>query len=439
MSRTNRSPVVAMEQTASSRTRLVRHLLLGSALLGVALLGSGCDGASSGQQEPVVKEKVIAPNESTFTVLPERIWVDPDGSESSYAWRLKRIVNNGRKSLGIKIKLTPPAEPDIVAWDAEYTMPQMMFRYDGHYWTANFNGTAMQILVHRDEVANIASKGPQVRSPDGRFLMMSTYQTSGAGDCSIFDLKTRQYTRISPRGRCGSVWSRDSKRAYIVGSGVKGYFDTEQGRFVHTHERNGDKRISGRWGGYLTPDESLFFMMYDDTFAAKRDFLDIDQGDTVFFDPDSFELVKLGEYYPKGCGAEVRYTIDHKYFACSGATLSLRDHPNAPAMLFRHQEPFEHVDMVSTAAPVLYNQFSRYFRRDNSLDRYRGVNEDTPLERQVIKFEVDGNSTARLFFWLPTNLVDSIDEIDFTDQFPSLPSHAEVAKARQLIAAEQQR
>nr|WP_087018707.1 hypothetical protein [Thaumasiovibrio subtropicus] len=99
--------------------------------------------------------------------------------------------------------------------------------------------------------------------------------------------------------------------------------------------------------------------------------------------------------------------------------------------LYENILPFEKVSRVNSLRPILVNKNNRFIiRSSTSLIRHRANNESSPLKYQIVRIEFDGKTVGRRMYWLPPNLSDSVDELDFNIAFPSLPTYEELEQAK---------
>lgn len=330
-----------------------------------------------------------------------------------------------------------PKNPQREQWDAQYQMPRVMFWGEkdndpsskGGLWSMNLDATDIRLMVSEDEVEGLFDL-QMSRSPNGRYLIFSTQYKSVPG-CSLYDLKTHTAKKLGRDGCQRVQWTKDGSRAYMFhGYGPAIYYSDRQ-EIVLARDIANSYRVQKASGGWLVDNEQ-HYVRY-----ANPEYFEGD-GQFVVFDANTFELVELSDYFPEICRSRVYYSLDGQSFTCSTSSAQIKPTGRRDFKIYSAENTSEVIGYTEMRMLGILQKDKLYADYEGSIVRVRQPDEKSPIQamrfiysKQNFKFGLTHN-----YFFLSSNLVDNLEQADFLQYLPPLPTRAQLKQVREQLVEE---
>ncbi|MGL6260869.1 hypothetical protein [Vibrio sp. WXL210] len=334
--------------------------------------------------------------------------------EEEYMEWLIKVLNNPRGiiSFARDIRFELPRFPQRVQWDEEYEMPQVMFVVDGSLWSANFNGSNPQLMVHSDEmtrgVVQNGSNRPS-RSPNGRYLLYSNHR-----QCFAYDLKEQTQQIIGDYPCRSIVWSRTQPYGFMFNYGIL-RFNYETGAFERGEEINA-KVTRDNNGSYY--DHKLERYLTFVTTSAS-------EGGFRVFDPETLDLIEQSDHFAEGCSLSIRYSLDQNTYTCGLTSES------GQTQIFDATERNKKVGLVPEGAGSVILQNNQLYFNGTRMLRRLPKNVITPIDSMRHAYVSDYHAVD---FYLSENLFNNFAQQDFDQYLWPWPTQAQIDEAKRRIA-----
>ena len=339
------------------------------------------------------------------------------------------LMNPGRKDRtpNWKITVEMPKNSTVERWDAVNNQPQIMFTYgrNNTIYTMNMNGTDVRKLLDRDELGELPASGYNMRSPDGRYLSIHYFYGLANFTCLIFDLKERKVVKkLSSCGR--AKFSNDSQYYYYSDSSPihRQPIRITLGTGKSDDLMPDDFVING--ATYYPSTETQTFMVNEElnlliwSGAKENSGGEIIERVQASFDLKTLKLKEVKNYLMPDCQDGFEYNPNRKYFICGYSSRNENK-------IFSSSKPTMEIENALLRNVIKPNAW--YFEpKGNQLLRYRQPNEIGMFDKVNYYYEIDmgdNKDTYRLNFlnlFIPENLENRFDSVDFKSVFPAIPT-----------------
>ena len=282
---------------------------------------------------------------------------------------IEKVIVMNINSINLwKMDVKLPEQPDRVNWNAEYTMPRIMF-FAKHrdsdksraLWSMNLNATDVRLMIASEEIPGMLPNPNKLLkvSPNGRYLFVNGSPSTFASHCYFYDLKEHKATFLNNSGCYATQWIEGNDAILINQGGISRF--SLANKSIAWVKGNGLDR-----GGNLNMNE-------DNSQIALGWTKDIDDyyrnikpnknygkaGDTLFYDVNSIELLERKDYFPQGCNHKT-YSADGDYLVCEGTKVHNKSGKGVTYEVFKSTPPFNKVATSPRKKIIQLNAFYAY-------------------------------------------------------------------------------
>ncbi|SHO21327.1 Putative uncharacterized protein [Moritella viscosa] len=371
-------------------------------------------------------------------------------AEQEYEVHMEKVtwmMSNSAHSWALNFDL--PENPKRVQWDAEYDMPRALFFARHHktdngraLWSMNLNGTDVRLVISKDQMSGMGlMMGEEKVSPNGRFIFVNG-STSLSGDgCYLYDIKEQKEKYIGHE-YCNAVWKKDGTA--ILRSDFVALFNPESGKIEPIHLKQGYGEYDGINTGielFLSRDGSKVIRASNSSaniYYDNENPFTTDKGDYIIFDANTGGFLEKSDYFPKGCGFNLYYSVGGEYFTCDGNSVRITEKDGSghnEHNLYSATPPFKQVGLSKKQNIIQRGALTT----DGVSHIYMNRDADAFSPIKYVSYSYNYNyadnssySPNRLYFYLSPNLRDNYSQRDFTSFLP-LPSNDEVEEAKRRL------
>jgi len=339
------------------------------------------------------------------------------------------------------LKFDLPENPKRVQWDAEYDMPRVLFFAEHHkddkgdaLWSMNLNASDVRLMIPQEQIGSMSTLNAVDISPNGRYVFINSSTPTSYSGCYLYDIK-EQKAEVVKTDSCYGVWKEDSTAIMIFDYAT--FFNPKDNKIEPIHIKQGygeyDGINTGR-GLFLSRDGSKVIRASDSSANIYYDNENrdrTDKGDYIVFDANSGDFLEKRDYFPKGCGFNLYYSVGGEYFTCDGNSVRITEEDGSghnEHKLYSATPPFKQVGLSKKLKVIQRGTLTTdgvshlYMNRD--ADAFSPIEHANYLYRYNNGYN-SSHSPNRLYFYLSPNLRDNYSQRDFTSFF-SLPNSSRV-------------
>ena len=358
--------------------------------------------------------------------------------EDAYMKKVEDLIEYKRWDLNF----TFPDHPKRVDWDAEYTMPRVMF-FAKHrdsdksraLWSMNLNATDVRLMIASDEVPGMLPNPNKLLkvSPNGRYLFVNGSPSTFASHCYFYDLKEHKATFLNNSGCYATHWL-EGNDAILINQGTISRFLLANKHIAGVGSNGLDK--GGRFD--MNEDNSQILSAWtedmDDYYTNIEPNKNYGKaGDTLLYDVNSIELLERKDYFPQGCNYKT-YSADAHYFVCEGTKVHNKSGKGVTYDVFKSTPPFNKVSKSPEKKIVQLNTLYS----DGRIFLQRETDEKSPVTNIMYWYRYDNgtppsHSVSEINFYISANLLSDYEQRDFTQFMPPLPTQVQMTRAKKRL------
>lgn len=364
----------------------------------------------------------------------------------AYIRKVMTVISNPSHPWGLNFDL--PKNPKRVQWDAEYDMPRVLFFAEQHkadkgdaLWSMNLNGTDVRLVIPQEQIGGMSALNTAEISPNGRYVFINSSTPTSYSGCYLYDIK-EQKAEVVKTDSCYGVWKEDSTAIMIFDYVT--FFNPKDNKIEPIHLKQGygeyDGINTGR-GLFLSRDGSKVIRQADSSaniYYDNENPFPTDKGDYIVFDANTGDFLEKSDYFPKGCGFNLHYSVGGEYFTCSGNSVRITEKDGSghnEHKLYSAAPPFKQVGLSKNLRVIqrgtLTTDDVSYINLNRSADAF------SPIKYVSYYYSYNyadnsSHSPRRLYFYLSPNLRDNYSQRDFSAFFP-LPNSDEVEEAKRRL------
>ena len=370
--------------------------------------------------------------------------------EEAYIEKVARMIKDPQNMWWMKFEL--PEHPKRIEWNAEYTMPRVMFfaQHRGGsdkgnaLWSMNLNATDVRLMIASDEVPGMLPNPNKLLkvSPNGRYLFVNGSPSTFASHCYFYDLKEHKATFLNNSGCYATHWL-EGNDAILINQGTISRFLLANKHIAGVGSNGLDK--GGRFD--MNEDNSQIMSAWTEDMGDYYTNIEPNKnygkaGDTLFYDVNSIELLERKDYFPQGCNYKT-YSADGHYFVCEGTKVHNKSGKGVTYDVFKSPPPFNKIAKSPKKKIIQLNTFYVYGSAGNFILQ-READKKSPVTnikywyhfyngRLTSKGTPSTNIFSEMTFYISANLLTGYDQRDFTQFMPPLPTHAQMTLAKKRL------